>query len=84
MLVIKTVGYDVGVLHDLVGVGSHDDPTLTPQRLRRPGYPLTYLKILAFFMTGRRNRIQLPCGSSTRAPLFLPATKFLALGEHGR
>ena len=40
MLVIKTVGYDVGVLHDLVGVGAHDYPTLTPQRLRRPGYPL--------------------------------------------
>ena len=24
-------GYDVGILHDLVGVGAHDDPAFTPQ-----------------------------------------------------
>ena len=28
---LKTVGYDVGILHDLVGVGAHDDPAFTPQ-----------------------------------------------------
>ena len=39
------------------------------------------LKIFRFFITGRRNRIHTPCGSSPRASLFLPATKFLALAN---
>ena len=41
-----------------------DTAVLTPQCLRRPGYPLTYLKILAFY-----NREKEPRSSATR---FLP------------
>ena len=62
------MGYDVGILHDLVGVGAHADPAFTPQCLRRPGYPLTYLKILAFFVIGRRNRIQFATNFGLRHP----------------
>ena len=47
---------------------SVDTAVLTPQCLRRPGYPLTYLKILAFFVIGRRNRIQFATNFGLRHP----------------
>ena len=58
---LKTVGYDVGILHDLVGVGAHDDPAI-------PWFSLKFK--LFYYPGGRTHGSGAAKGSSPSAPPF--------------